>query len=126
MASRLLARKDVQEFITNLKKEAATRILISEEGVVSELASLAFTNTTDFYDDDGKLLPLKDIPKQAQKAIETIEIMQLPNGTIASRIKAHPKLASLKLLGDYLGMFDREENKNATLSDIKVEINISE
>lgn len=51
------------------QEEAAQERVITEERVIDELASIAFADIIDYYDSEGRLRNLEDIPPHARRAI---------------------------------------------------------
>jgi len=110
-ASRLLAKSEIQAYVENRENEMAEKAKakyeIEKDRVISEFASIAFTNLSDVIEWNNNEIVLKDydsLPSQVKAAIEIVDVQN--NGkTQKFKIKMHDKRAALLSLGKYLGMF---------------------
>ncbi len=102
--SRLLANVKVQEEIRKRQEKLQSKLEITQETVLQELAAIAFANGTDFVTVTGAGLldvkPTSQVSKEKLPAIAGIKYSQ--NGI---EIKLHDKVRALELLGKHLGVF---------------------
>lgn len=121
MASRLLARPEIQSEIQKHADNLLSAEFVTVERVVKELAILGFYDPADYaiWDENGHL-SLKasvDLPPGASRAISEIthDTRTTQDGETTSRVKIkfHSKGDALGKLGDFLGMF----KKRVELSD---------
>lgn len=110
--SRLLANVKVQEEIQKRQVKLQSKLEITQERVLSELASIAFANGSDFATINANgLINIKatsQVPKEKLPAIAGIKYSA--NG-LGVEIKLHDKVRALEMLGRHLGLF---ENHGAT------------
>ena len=76
---------------------------ISPEGVLQELAAIAFARVPDYMDSDGNL---KADLKPAQRAA----IASVEKSSTGVKVKFYDKMKALELLGKHFGLFDGKEN----------------
>lgn len=115
-AARLLAQNNVQERVAELQADAAKRIGLTHDKVLSELCKLAFTNLTDIVDITGGAIrirtPLEVEDPAMWAAVSSIK-EKMVNGEKVLAVTMHDKRATLEMLGRHLGMF--KENAKETL-----------
>ena len=108
----------IQAAITRAMQARSKRTEISQDRVLEELARLAFIDPVDFYDDNGNLLSIVDMPEDARRAIGGIEAtitnVEHTEGSRTEeslkKIKILDKKGSLEMLGRHLKMFtDKKE-----------------
>jgi phage terminase small subunit len=73
-ASRLLRNVKVQQEIKRLADQALKRFDVTVDRIVQEYAYLAFLDINDLYDEQGRILPIKDIPERARRAIIGLKV----------------------------------------------------
>ena len=95
----------LRSYVSHLRALALRQLGISTQLLAREIGVIAFATPADFFDEDSDLglLTLKsfdDMP--AKGAIKKIKFDKLGQ---VSEIDFYDKLAALKTLGDYIGMF---------------------
>lgn len=112
-ASRLLSNVMVQEALQKRQAQLCTKLEVTQERVLEELAAIAFANGTDFVTitETGLLnvKPTRKVPKEKLPAIASIKYNQL-----GVEIKLHDKVRALELLGKHLGVFDAKSGTSET------------
>lgn len=117
-AARLLVNVKVATSIQKGMDKRAAKIELTSERVLEEIKHSAFLDPIELFADDGTLLPLKQIPEHARRAIAGIEVLEVFDGTGESRqlvgylkkIKLVSKEGTLTLAGKHLRLFaDRVE-----------------
>lgn len=102
---RLLTNVDIQAAIQKRKARLRSKLKITWERVLEELAAIAFADGTDFVtiDRNGRvrLVPTDDLPEDKKKAIASIK-----EGQYGTEIKLYDKVKALELLVKYLSVFD--------------------
>lgn len=98
------------------------------ESTIRELRFIGFSDLRDIYDDDGKLLPVKQWPEEVAKTIASLEQVEEFEGKgsekevvgYLKKVKAWDKLKALELIGKNLGMFIERHsiNEKLTLEDL--------
>ena len=104
IAIELLNKTQVSEEIQKRRGELQSKLKITQETVLQELAAIAFANGTDFVTVTGAGLldvkPTSQVSKEKLPAIAGIKYSQL-----GIEIKLHDKVRALELLGKHLGVF---------------------
>ena len=112
--SRLLSNVKVREAIAKTQAKAAGNAEVTIERVLKEYARIAFLDPRDFYDADGRLLNIKDMPEDAARAIagleeEVIYGSDSDGGKVdigrLKKIRLTGKIPALEGLARHLGMF---------------------
>lgn len=132
-ASRLLSNAKVQHYIQKRKQDRVERTEITQDMVLYELASIAFSNAADYakvvekeatiQTDEGEEIQLFDkdgnpVMYRTVEPVLTSELTEkqkralsvIKKGRDGFEIKPYDKLRALELLGKHIGMFqDRVE-----------------
>ena len=99
-----LTKPNISAEIAERRAKLRSKLEISQEAVLQELASIAFANGTDFVTVTGAGLlcvkPTSEVPKEKRPAIASIKYNQQ-----GVEIKLHDKVKALELLGKHLGVF---------------------
>jgi phage terminase small subunit len=117
-STRLLANVHVAAAVARAKAERSARIGLTADRVLEELAAIAFARMPDFAawggGDQMQLKPSDDLDEhQAAAVVQVVEtekfVKSMDRGEqLWSRersIKLHDKVATLKLVGQHIGMF---------------------
>jgi phage terminase small subunit len=121
----LLKRAEIQAAIQQFVSDSG----ISADRVLKEYARIAFVNPQDFYDADGHLLNIKDMPEDAASAIAGIEEEEIyQRNTDGDRvhvgrlkkIKLVGKVPALEGLARHLGLFQDEQANGMQAFQINV------
>jgi len=111
-AAQLLAKVNVQERISELRKQLSQDLRITPERVLKELATIGFLDIRRAFGEDGKLLPIKNMPEDVARAIGGIDVSTLigkdkdaPTIENIHKIKVIDKKGALELLGKNLALF---------------------
>lgn len=100
-----LRKPQIKEEIQKRQENLQSKLEITQERVLEELAAIAFANGTDFVTvtETGLLnvKPTHKVAKDKLPAIASIKYNQL-----GVEIKLHDKVRALELLGKHLGVFD--------------------
>ena len=102
---------------------------VTVDRVRAEFKKLAFYSPRDFFDEDGKLLPLAEIDENAAMAINSIEVTEIFDGVGKDRIhvgntkkiKLADKGQNLERLGRYLKMFTDKIEHSGKIDGEKVD-----
>lgn len=101
---RLLSLPHIQQALAQQRQEAVPTEGITRERVLQELASMAFSNGTDFvHIEDGERRVLDTAALSSEKRAAILAIRDSKTGP---EVVAYDKLKALELLGKQLGMFD--------------------
>jgi phage terminase small subunit len=122
-ASRLLANAKVWEKICVNREKFMARRELSVERVLAEIVDIAFADLAEAFDEEGRLLPIREMPARVRRALTGIDVQELyeyERGTknrigLLKKIRMNRKIAALDLLAKRLGI----------VSDGGVKVNIS-
>ncbi|MCF8489621.1 MAG: terminase small subunit [Rhodospirillum sp.] len=116
-AAGLLRRPTVQAALERAEQRALARTealieryAISEERVLGELASLAFSRPLDLmrFDGEGKAeVRLTGLSDREAAAIKELTVHELKDGTVKVQVKLADKLRALTMLGAKLGIWGK-------------------
>lgn len=100
-----LRKPQIAAEIAKRQAELSSRLEITQEKVLDELAGIAFANASDFVTvtQTGLLniKPTEDVPAEKLPALASIKYGA--SGSV--EIKLHDKAAALRMLAEYLGLF---------------------
>lgn len=132
--ARLLRNAKVSVAIQAAIEARATKTEVTAERVVRELASIAFLDPIDLFEDDGSLRLIHNMPESARRAVAGIEVTEIFDGAegeqkqaigLLKKIRIVPKVDALNMLCKHLGMFELgdgrmgdAEQANKALSNI--------
>jgi phage terminase small subunit len=105
----LLKQPGVKAAIEAAQKAQYKRIHMTKEAVLAGLAEIASVDVRDLFNEDGELLPLKEIPPGVRRAIAGIDVEELFEGRGESRkkvgrarkIKLWDKVRALEMLAKH-------------------------
>lgn len=100
----LITKNNVSAEIAKRREQLQSKLEITQETVLQELAAIAFANGTDFVTVTGAGLlcvkPTNEVAREKLPAIAGIKYNQM-----GIEIKLHDKVRALELLGKHLGIF---------------------
>jgi phage terminase small subunit len=127
-AGRLNANEDVAKRIRELQEGAAKSAGVTIERVARGFFAIADVDIAKCYDKNGNLLPIHEIPKSVRRAIASIEVDEIYEGTGRERfvightkkVKFWSKIDAWTALGRHVGFFtkDNERKMKVTLEDL--------
>lgn len=101
----LITKNNVSAEIAKRREKLQSKLEITQETVLQELAAIAFANGTDFaaIDKNGcvTLTPTSELSEEKKKAVASIK-----EGQYGTEVKLHDKVRALELLGKHLGVLD--------------------
>lgn len=99
----------VQAEIQKAMDERAERVNISAAKILKRLDDIADIDIGEAYDDNGRLLPIKEMPVHIRKAISSVKVYEdfIDSTKIGEirEVKFWDKLKSNELLGKHLKLF---------------------
>lgn len=111
--SRLLSNVDIQSEVQRLMKERSDRLAITADQVLRELAIISFSDPTRYtMDPQTGALSVDTACPEVWRAVSSVKrkVRTTPGGTeVEAEFRLWPKVESLKLLGQHLGMFEAKE-----------------
>lgn len=118
IASKLLKKPLVQEYINKLMEERSKRTAITADMVLQEIAKVAFINLADFVDDEGQMLPPGRIKREHMAAVQEFSVKEFGSEEmpmIERKYKLNDKMNALEKLGKHLKLFtDKVETEITT------------
>ena len=100
----LITKNNVSAEIAKRREQLQSKLEITQETVLQELAAIAFANGTDFVTVTGAGLlcvkPTNEVAREKLPAIAGIKYNQM-----GIEVKLHDKVRALELLGKHLGVF---------------------
>lgn len=105
-AYKYLAKECVQDFIAEEMSRRATRTQLDMDRIIKELAIIAQSDVTDYFDNSGgRLLTFKDLstlPPEQTRCIQSIKEHMDQMGNITFEIKLYDKLKAIRIVADSL------------------------
>ena len=113
-ANKLLRRPRVAAAVDQATRRAAKRVDATANRLFVELAALSFSNLTNYFDEEGNIIPLHELHPLAQAAVKKLKrrsvTRQLTNGekiTVTdTEFELYDKIRALQLLGTARGDFE--------------------
>ena len=121
----MLTSANIRREVDRLMRERAERTRVSADGVVRELAAVAFARVTDVVDfgpERLELKPLDQIDPGKLSAVHRLSWRRRDGKLISVRME--DKLRALELLGKHLGLFNAEPDGSS--EPISLSINLVE
>lgn len=112
----MLARADVQEAIRLRQTELMHRYRVNTENTIEELASMAFFDPADFFDENGALRPIDEVPLRARQALAGFKARRIrgrnsePDEEIVE-IRFLDRGAAIERLMRHLGLFEKDRRQ---------------
>lgn len=101
-----LTKLNIQDRIEELIQERIKRVEKNGDDVVNEYIKLAFSNISDYLNDDFSFKPLSDV--RNSEAIAGIKVTENKDGSKSIEFKLHDKKGSLQDLGKHYGVFEKD------------------
>lgn len=124
----LLQKSPVRARAVELMGARAKRVDVKADRVLEELDRISSSDLVHAFADNNTLLPLKDMPEDIRRAIASIEVDEIFEGSGENRtwigytkkVKLWPKDRGLELTGKHLKLFtDKVEHSGKfTLEDL--------
>lgn len=123
-AAKLLRNPKIQQYLQDRQKALQEKTGITQERVLKELASIAFSDIRKYYNDDNAMLKIIDLDPEAAAAIAGVEVDELKEWIdgenitvgVTRKLKRWDKVKALEMLARHLGMFEKD---NKQLADVK-------
>lgn len=99
-----LTNPDVRAAIDEALSQRMQRVQVDADYVLKRLFEMAEADRGDLYDDDGRLLPVKEWPDVWRKGmVSGIETQEMPEGMgVVRKFKSESALAILQTLGKHI------------------------
>jgi len=108
IAAENLTKLSIKKYLAFLQNKISTKLEISTEKVIQELAKIAYSNTEDYLSFTGNNLKLKSSKTLSRDKLAAIgEVSKVETKTgVNVAFKLHNKVQALELLGRYLGCWN--------------------
>lgn len=117
-AARLVHIPEVKEYIQVLRNEISERNKVDVDELVGILANIARCDIAEYYDDEGNLRDIEDIPKEHRAALDSIDVSDVYEGRVkigeTKRVRFVNRLTAIELLMKHLGAFEKDNSQQAT------------
>lgn len=112
-AAKLLKQKRVAAAVADGCRRRAERLEVKQDEVLLELLRIARSDIGELVDEEGQLLPLRDMHPDSRRAIASIEVEEFFGGDgedgaksgCLKKVKLWNKGEALQLLGKHLKLF---------------------
>ena len=129
MGSENLRKPYIAAAIQEAQAKLGERTKVTQERVIAEYAKLAFLNPKAFFNEDGDLIAIHELPDDVAAAVAGMDVSEIKEGAYPigslKKIKFADKNRALDSLGRHLGLFiDKTEitgDVNINLIDSYVE-----
>ena len=123
-ATRLLKKEKIRARIRELSDERFERLCIDKNRLIYEAYCIAKTSIEDVLDSAGFIKPLDEIPEEARRAIQSIEVDEIFAGRGAERtcighakkLKMHDKKVALEFIAKMSGFLTQKVEHSGSLS----------
>lgn len=121
-ASEINSKPEVAERIKMIARPAVEAAVVASQvtrgRIIEELALIAFSDITQIFGEDGKLIAPCKMSKNVAKTIRSIKTRKMRKGGDVVEITREDKLKALEMLGRTLAMFtDNTNNNNNNIND---------
>lgn len=121
-----LNKPQIATAIQEAMDKRAGRLEITADRVLQEIAKLAFSNMQDFYNPNGSLKEICELPRDVAAAMLSSKI-NLTESCAVQEIKLHDKKGSLELLGKHLRLFaDKAPDDDETPPPVRVIVEVKD
>lgn len=119
----LIGKTHVSRAIQEAMDTRSTKIEVTADRVLQELAKISFSDIRKLFDSEGRLLPVHMLPDGIAESVASVEVVtsRIP-GTdpveveYTSKIKFWDKKGSLELLGKHLVLFTEKVDMTANVT----------
>ncbi len=111
-----LSKADIQERLTELKKDRSIRTQVTADRVLKEFASIGFANIQDFLNSDLSVRNIKILKRKQSAAISSIKKTTFETETgVKTQIefKLHDKVKALEDIGRHIGFFEADNKQKS-------------
>src|SRR5476651_2007896 len=106
----LLHSPKVQCYLKDAMRKTQSRLQITHDMILNELAKIAFSNMGNYYDEYAVLKPMNQLTNDEKAAISQYQILDALDDQCQrigelSKIKLHNKMAALDKIARHLGFY---------------------
>lgn len=122
-----LRKPEIAAAVEAANNERSRRTGITADMVIQELAKLAMSNMGNYYDAEGNLIPVHELPEHATAAIH--EVIEEEVGPVKRRkYKLADKGINLERLGKHFRIFGEKQasDEDDPATPVKVEVSVTD
>lgn len=127
-ACKLLAKGNVQNYVSELKKTLSNKNEGLAQQVIDELKKIGFANIQDYINKDNEIKDLSTIDRDKAAAVESIKktVTEFSGGGESSgkktsiQFKLYDKISALEKLGRHLGIFELDNQQKAPVINVNI------
>jgi len=127
-SNHLINQYNISARILELRTGIENRNKITIDELVVDLANMVRFDPGDMYDDNGALLPIKQMPKNVRQMILSLDSIELYQGTGKRRIQVGevkkvrlmPKLEAIEKLMKYFGAYEKDNNQKTPVQQVTI------
>lgn len=112
-AHNILVLPEAEEYIAILQESTAKRNEITIDELIHDLIEINNINMADFYDKEGKLKNISDLPKEFTRCIQEIQLTKA-----GTKYKFYSRTDAIEKLAKHLGFYEKDNKQS------KPEVNI--
>ena len=119
-ATQILNYPHVQKAVREKQREMREQASIDAMDVIRELMRIAFADMKDFASwSSGAVIlkPSTQLPNSLSCVVQEITESTTNSGNTSVKIKLHPKIQALKMLGEHLNLFGDATNDDESVED---------
>lgn len=128
MATRYMKHPDVKTIIERAQAKAVAKAELTTERWAKEMAAIGHFDPGELYDEDGKAIPVRELPEHVRRAISSVKVERRFEGKgegrveiVTEEIRPWDKNTALANIGRHLGVFEKDNRQNITA----IQVNIS-
>lgn len=106
-AARLMRKPKVQAAIADKMGRRAQRLELTADRVLQEIGNIAHFDPIDAYDQEGKLLPVHQMPAHIRKALDGYEEIEGKPGRV-KKVKWNDRLRASEMLAKHFGIYGEQ------------------
>lgn len=123
-AFEILRKPHIMAYLSEKKKEMASKLNFSKERTLLELGRLAFSDIRKLFGENGGLINTQDIDDDTAPAVSSIEIEETYEGIgesrvwtgYAKKVKMWDKPRALQMLGQHYGLLEADDPNTLRLN----------
>ncbi len=105
LSGKLMQVPKIRVYIKLCTKKAAKKMEVSRDKFLAELQCIAFANMGDYFDNSGKMKPMKQLTRDQKAAIWNIKVTE-DNKRSTLQLRLNNKLSALEKIGRHLGFYN--------------------
>jgi len=109
--ARLLRQTRVNAYIVQEQAKSSHTLRLTREGVLEELARIAFSDAGGIFREDGSVKPFNHMSRAVRASISEIQIVYDSNGNANTKIKLSNKLTALDQIAKQLGFYNLDNEQ---------------